>query len=93
MELIATMFRINCPWCGIRNQDEFVFGGELRENAPAWDAPLQGDDLAAQLYMRDNRRGVQHERWLHTGCREWLRVVRDTGDHSRVCDASFIRVP
>ncbi|HEX3849204.1 MAG TPA: sarcosine oxidase subunit delta [Steroidobacteraceae bacterium] len=87
------MFRINCPWCGIRDHDEFTFGGELRAHAPAWDAPLTGEDLAAQLFMRDNLKGVRHERWLHTSCREWLRVVRDTADHSGVCEATHVRAP
>jgi heterotetrameric sarcosine oxidase delta subunit len=87
------MFLINCPWCGPRSQDEFVFGGELRENMPAWDAPLDGEALAAQLFMRDNLRGVQHERWLHTACREWLRVVRSTEDHTQVRDAAYIGAP
>ena len=35
------------------------------------------------LNLRDNPAGPNPELWQHTGgCRAWLRVVRDTRDHT-----------
>jgi sarcosine oxidase subunit delta len=34
------------------------------------------------VFIRDNPRGAHHEYWQHVhGCRQWLRVVRDTVTH------------
>jgi heterotetrameric sarcosine oxidase delta subunit len=86
------MFQINCPWCGPRGEDEFSFGGEIDEHAPPWDAPLQGAQLADYLFMRKNTCGMQFERWLHTCCGQWLRLSRNTKDHT-VLGAAYLREP
>jgi sarcosine oxidase delta subunit len=32
------MLRIECPWCGVRNEDEFSYGGDATVERPADDA-------------------------------------------------------
>ena len=74
------MLLIPCPWCGPRNDSEFIAGGEAHLQRP----PVSVDDDAggAYLYVRRNRKGSQAERWFHAyGCRRWFNVVRDTVTH------------
>ena len=74
------MLRIECPWCGARNEDEFSYGGDATVQRPADDAPL--DDWYDYVYTRDNPAGRHSEFWHHVnGCRAWLRVERDTVTH------------
>jgi heterotetrameric sarcosine oxidase delta subunit len=73
--------QILCPWCGERPDFEFRSAGEALER-PA--CPDDLDDLAwaDYLYARDNRPGLVRELWWHwAGCRQWLRVDRDTVTH------------
>lgn len=76
------MLRIPCPHCGVRDQTEFVFGGEVREARPT--RPDQCDDEAWSQYLfyRENKKGVHAERWVHRfGCRQWFVLERDTASH------------
>lgn len=76
------MLRIECPYCGIRDQTEFRFGGETSVHRPA--RPEQADDgeWADYLFYRDNLKGLHAERWLHSyGCHRWFTVLRDTVTH------------
>jgi len=74
---------IPCPYCGPRDEAEFRCGGEadlVRPGPAASDA--QWTDY---LFMRDNRKGVQRERWCHVhGCRQWFQLVRNTATHEMV---------
>ncbi|MGP4019853.1 sarcosine oxidase subunit delta [Saccharopolyspora sp. 5N708] len=73
------MLLIRCPWCGDRDETEFHYGGQAHVDYP--DSPADIDDAAwsEYLFVRDNPRGLFHERWTHTaGCRRWFNVVRDT---------------
>jgi len=74
------MLRIGCPYCGVRDEEEFRCGGESHITRPepaAGDAPW-GD----YLFNRGNPRGVQYERWLHVfGCGRWFNVARNTLTH------------
>lgn len=77
------MLLIPCPWCGGRNEAEFVAGGQAHIERPA----ASVDDVAwgDYLYFRRNTKGPQAERWFHTyGCRRWFNVVRDTVSHEIV---------
>ena len=71
--------RIPCPFCGSRYSREFVTRGDASPIRP------EGDDADAMfnyLYLRDNPAGQFEELWYHTqGCRNWLRVQRDTRSH------------
>ncbi len=74
------MLRIECPWCGPRNEDEFSYGGDATVERPADDASM--DDWYDYVYTRDNPAGRHSEFGHHVnGCRAWLRVERDTVTH------------
>jgi heterotetrameric sarcosine oxidase delta subunit len=75
------MLLIRCPWCGERDHTEFMYGGDAKATRPAEDASER--DWVDYVYFRDNVRGPHHELWHHVqGCRQWLRVVRDTMTHA-----------
>ena len=76
------MLRIDCPWCGPREEVEFHCGGQAHIARPAEPETLSDADWADYLFMRDNIKGAQAERWVHSaGCRRWFNVVRDTVTH------------
>jgi methylglutamate dehydrogenase subunit B len=71
--------RLNCPFCGARDVQEFVYLGDATVERPA------GDSLEAfhdYVFLRDNPAGLHREYWQHLhGCRSWLVVTRDTRTH------------
>ena len=74
------MLRIPCPWCGLRDEPEFSYGGEATLTRPAGDV----DDAAWAHYLfdRTNPKGRHCERWCHTfGCGQWFNLVRVTVTH------------
>lgn len=74
------MLRIPCPWCGVRDEPEFTYGGEAHVVRPGPDC----DDAtwARYLYVRENAKGTHFERWCHSfGCGQWFNVARDTVTH------------
>lgn len=74
------MLRIDCPYCGTRDEAEFVFGGESHVERPGPEA--SDAEWAEYLFNRDNPKGVHFERWCHaSGCGQWFNVVRDTVTH------------
>jgi len=76
------MLRIKCPWCGVRDQTEFKFGGEAHITRPDSMDEVSDREWAHYLFYRKNPKGIHHERWLHNyGCRQWFNVVRDTVTH------------
>ena len=77
------MMQLECPWCGLRDEPEFVCGGTTHIVRPALDASDQawGD----YLFFRDNPKGLHRERWRHSaGCGQWFNVERDTVSHEVV---------
>jgi heterotetrameric sarcosine oxidase delta subunit len=76
------MLRIKCPYCGLRDQDEFQFGGEATITRPEDPEKASDAEWADYLFYRENVKGVHHERWVHGfGCRQWFLVTRDTVTH------------
>jgi heterotetrameric sarcosine oxidase delta subunit len=74
------MLRIRCPYCGVRDEPEFTFGGPAHVTRPS-NASTDAE-WTDYLFMRENPKGAQSERWLHAfGCRRWFCVVRDTRTH------------
>ncbi len=74
------MLRIECPWCGVRNEDEFSYGGDASKQRPADNASQ--DEWYDYVYTRDNPAGEHTEHWQHVnGCRAWITVVRNTLTH------------
>jgi heterotetrameric sarcosine oxidase delta subunit len=73
------MLLIRCPWCGLRDETEFRYGGEAHIPYPADPESLTDEQWADFLFMRDNPKGWWRERWYHVhGCRRWFDLERDT---------------
>ena len=76
------MLRIPCPYCGLRDQVEFQYGGESHIERP--ENPEQASDAewADYMFYRKNTKGNHYERWVHNfGCRQWFNLARDTVTH------------
>lgn len=74
------MLRIPCPWCGVRDETEFAYGGEGHITRPP--ATCTDAEWTDYLYFRRNSKGVAFERWHHArGCRQWFNVARDNVTH------------
>ena len=75
------MFIIPCPHCGDCDASEFSYGGDARRTQPELNA--DSGSWFEYVYQRDNPRGPHEEFWQHVhGCRQWLRVHRDTLTHT-----------
>jgi heterotetrameric sarcosine oxidase delta subunit len=73
------MLQINCPWCGLRDEAEFIYGGEAHIVRPLDPAALSDEAWADYLFMRSNTKGAFLERWSHAqGCRRWFNAKRNT---------------
>jgi sarcosine oxidase subunit delta len=76
------MQQITCPWCGLRDQVEFKYGGPSHVVRPAPYDQVSDEVWADYLFNRTNTKGVHRERWLHFGgCRRWFNLVRSTVNH------------
>lgn len=74
------MLRIECICCGVRDEEEFTFGGAAHISRP--DSSCAAAEWADYLFNRGNPKGVHYERWCHTfGCGRWFNVARDTMTH------------
>jgi len=74
------MIRIDCPWCGTRDEVEFSYRGDATVQRPPADAPEQ--EFFDYVYARKNPRGWHVEWWHHAGgCRQFLKVLRHTMTH------------
>ncbi len=76
------MLMIPCPWCGTRPHVEFAYGGDATVTRPAEPEAVSDQEWHDYVYIRDNGRGLHRELWQHvSGCRRWLKVLRDTTTH------------
>lgn len=76
------MLRIPCPVCGLRDETEFVYGGDASFRPPELDSKADAAAWTDAVFLRDNPRGPHREWWQHIhGCRQWLTVERDTQTH------------
>ena len=74
------MIRIDCPWCGPRDEAEFSYRGDATVRRP--DASAPADAFYDYVYARKNPRGWHKEWWFHEGgCRQYLQVIRNTLTH------------
>jgi sarcosine oxidase subunit delta len=74
------MMQFVCPWCGVRDEPEFVFGGTAHIARPVLGASDQ--EWSEYLFFRENPKGVHRERWRHSfGCGQWFNVARNTITH------------
>lgn len=77
------MMLLRCPWCGPRDESEFVCGGATHIVRPAFAA--SDAQWAEYLFFRDNPKGLHRERWRHAfGCGQWFNVARHTVTHEVV---------
>ncbi len=74
------MLQLPCPYCGLRDEEEFRYGGESHVARPT---PEATDAVWADyLFNRANPKGLHYERWLHAyGCGRWFNLLRDTVTH------------
>ena len=76
------MLRIPCPWCGVRDETAFHYGGQAHLARPEEPDALTDEEWAGFLFMRDNPKGEFAERWVHSaGCRRWFNLKRHTVTH------------
>jgi len=82
------MLRIDCPFCGLRDETEFTYGGDASRKRPQ----LEEKSLNVwneYVFLRTNPMGGHQEYWLHQhGCRSWLKVTRNTVTHE-ITEVSF----
>ncbi len=75
---------ITCPFCGKRNESEFVYGGPVGADRPDPNA-VSDAEWVEYLTTTPNPMGPVQERWWHArGCGEWLTIWRDTVTHDIV---------
>jgi sarcosine oxidase subunit delta len=74
------MLLIHCPYCDeSRPEVEFTYAGQAHIARPADPSVLDDAQWETYLYIRDNRRGVQAERWRHLyGCARFFNALRHT---------------
>jgi heterotetrameric sarcosine oxidase delta subunit len=78
------MLQIPCPYCGVRDEPEFRFGGPAHITRPSTD--VSDAQWTSYLFDRDNPKGIQYERWQHGfGCGRWFNVARHTVTHEILC--------
>jgi heterotetrameric sarcosine oxidase delta subunit len=72
---------IPCPVCGLRDHEEFTYGGDATVVRPDI-ADADPAHWAAYVYDRENPRGNHREYWHHVhGCRAWMIAERNTETH------------
>jgi heterotetrameric sarcosine oxidase delta subunit len=77
------MLKIPCPFCGDRNESEFIHGGPLKSRRPDDASPIDERDWVEYLTVPQNPIGPVQERWWHVrGCGSWFTLTRDTLTHA-----------
>ena len=80
------MLQLECPWCGLRDETEFSFGGESHIIRPPQPEQRSDAEWVKYLHIRENPKGWHRERWQHRfGCRQWFNVIRHTVTHEVHC--------
>ena len=76
------MLYIKCPYCGIRSQNEFAYGGDATIKRPKLNTEVSDEEWDTFVYYRKNPRGDHLELWQHiSGCRQWFKAKRNTATH------------
>jgi sarcosine oxidase subunit delta len=71
-----------CPFCGLRDETEFYYGGEAGNTRPEPAPDATAADWARYLYLRANRKGPTREVWMHLTCGEIFVMERDSLSHA-----------
>ena len=73
------MMYLPCPYCGLRNVDEFIYGGDVSNQRPAYPEELSDSAWCEYIYTVPNVKGVVNEIWWHKrGCNRWITIQRDS---------------
>lgn len=72
----------SCPFCGPRDEKEFLFGAEAGKTRPEPAADVSAQRWAEYLYLGANLRGPTREIWQHLTCGEFFAMERDTVTHA-----------
>ena len=76
------MLYIQCPYCGLRSQNEFAYGADGTAKRPNLNQEVSNTEWDNFVYLRKSPRGRHLEFWHHiSGCRQWIKVDRDTATH------------
>jgi len=70
-----------CPFCGLRSEAEFHFGGDARNLRPEG-ADASSNAWSSYLHLRNNAKGRSSEIWMHLTCGELFQLDRDTVTHA-----------
>jgi len=74
--------RINCPHCGARGLEEYLYHGDATVLRPRDGGAAPTEAWTDYVYFRDNAGGPHEELWYHNaGCHAWLVVKRDLFTH------------
>jgi heterotetrameric sarcosine oxidase delta subunit len=74
------MMQVPCPFCGLRDETEFTYGGYP---SPAPGPEASNATWAAYLFTRPLPDGPQDELWRHAhGCGQWFTLRRDPAKRS-----------
>jgi methylglutamate dehydrogenase subunit B len=75
--------RINCPYCGERSLDEFVYHGDATVTRPDPQSATAMADFVSYAFERTNTAAAHRELWYHAaGCHAWLVVTRNLTTHA-----------
>ncbi len=76
------MIRIRCPFCGVRDHEEFNYIGDATKIRPSEPGLASDEEWYDYIYIRNNPKGPHEEYWQHVaGCRSVVKVLRDTFTH------------
>ena len=67
-----------CPFCGPREEHEFLFAAEAGKVRPEPAAKVSDEEWAAYLYHNDAPKGIAREIWYHQTCGTYFLMTRDT---------------
>lgn len=71
----------SCPFCGARDETEFLFAAEAGKIRPEPAPEVSAEDWSNYLHRVSNPRGETREIWVHQTCGEYLLMERDTVSH------------
>ena len=72
-----------CPFCGPRDESEFLYVGEPMPRPEPADA-VSDAEWAEYLWLNANPKGEAREIWLHLTCMEMFAMTRDTATNAVV---------
>ena len=67
-----------CPFCGWRDEREFLFIAEAGKERPDTTQKISDEDWARYLHSILNDKGAVREVWMHLTCGELFILERDS---------------